>query len=300
MSEIVTIKSITEAHQLLGIEKPVHPLISVFKHTPDMNTDITGVRLSFDMYFISLKVGIKGAVTYGRNRYDFDEGSLMFTAPHQIVEVTEKPQLDFSGWSIFFHPDLLRQSSLTTSISKFSFFNYSVNEALQVSDKEKKSLTEIINKIKFEINQNLDKHSQDLIIHNLESILKYSSRYYDRQFLTRTNHNQDFIVRFEAYLQEYFTSNQPIEKGIPNVTECGKALNMSGHYLSDMLKIETGKTAKEYIHLLLIDKAKTRLLNSNISMKSLAYDLGFAYPQNFSKLFKNKTGVSPRDYRGLN
>lgn len=300
MDEIVNIKSITEAHNLLGLEKPAHPLISVFQHSPDMNIDIKDVRLCFDLYFISLKVSIKGSFAYGKNNYDFEEGSLVFVAPGQITEITETPQLDYKGWSIFIHPDLLRQSNLGTEIQNYSFFNYSTKEALHVSEKEKKSLTEIANKIEAEINQNLDRHSQDLIVHNLDTILKYSARFYDRQFLTRTNYNQDFIIRFETYLQDYFSSNQLLEKGIPTVTQCGQVLNMSGHYLSDMLKIETGKTAKEYIHLRLVDKAKTQLSNSDISIKLLAYDLGFEYPQNFSKLFKNKTGLSPSEYRNLN
>ena len=215
-------------------------------------------------------------------------------------EVTNKPIIDRSGWSIFIHPDLIRKSELGENIHQYSFFDYDVNEALHVSEKEKTSLTEIVYKIEREINQNLDRHSQNLIIHNLEAILKYCNRYYDRQFLTRTNYNKDFISHFEKYLNHYFSSNQLLEKGIPTVSECGKALNMSGHYLSDLLKIETGKTAKEHIHLKLIDKAKHKLLNSNLSVKSLAYDLGFEYPQHFSKLFKSKVGVSPSEYRTLN
>ncbi|MBL4702940.1 MAG: AraC family transcriptional regulator [Flavobacteriales bacterium] len=300
MPNIYNIKSITEAHKLLGLEKPMHPLISVFRHSPDMNLDFKDVSASFEMYLISLKRDIKGAINYGRSSYDFEEGTLLFLAPNQVVSVTNTPIIDPGGWSIFIHPDLIRKSELGANIHQYSFFDYDVNEALHVSEKEKNSLTEIVSKIEREINQNLDRHSQELIIHNLEAILKYCNRCYDRQFLTRTNYNKDFISRFEKHLNHCFSSNQLIEKGIPTVSECGKSLNMSGHYLSDLLKIETGKTAKEHIHLKLIERAKYKLLNSNLSVKSLAYDLGFEYPQNFSKLFKSKVGLSPSEYRNLN
>jgi AraC-like DNA-binding protein len=300
MTKIFNIRSISEAHKVLGLEKPVHPLISVFRHTPNMNLDIQNVSVSFDMYLISLKSDIKGSVNYGRNSYDFEEGSLLFLAPNQVVSVTDTPIIDLGGWSLFFHPDLFSKSELANDIQRYSFFNYDVSEALHLSEKEKNILTEIIYKIESEINQNLDSYSQELIIHNLESILKYSNRYYGRQFLTRTNYNRDFISRFERFLKTYFSSNQPIEKGIPTVSECGKALNMSGHYLSDMLKSETGKSAKEHIHLQLIERAKYKLLNSQNPISEVAYDLGFEYPQNFSKLFKRKVGLSPTEYRSLN
>ena len=300
MSKIITIKSITEAHELLGIDKPKHPLISVFRHSPDMNMDLKGIKLSFELYFISLKVSIKGSFAYGRNTYDFDEGSLVFMAPNQIISVEETPKLDFSGWSMFFHPDLLRKSSLGNIIHDYTFFNYSMNEALQISDEEKQSLTEVANKIETEISQNMDRYTQDLILHHLDTILKYSNRYYDRQFFTRRNFNQDFIVRFEQYLKEYFASHLLKEIGSPTVKQCGEALHMSGHYLSDMLKNETGKSAKEHILLHLIEKAKTTLLNTEQSVSEIAYALGFEYPQHFSKLFKSKTNMSPTEYRRLN
>lgn len=300
MSSIYNIKTISEAHQLLGLEKPLHPLISVFRHTPEMNLNIQNVSVAFDMYLISLKKDIKGAISYGRNSYDFTEGTLLFLAPNQVVKVTGEPVIDLNGWSIFIHPDLLRKSQLGESIQQFSFFDYDVNEALHLSDKESNALTEIVYNIEGELKQNLDRHSQELIIHNLESILKYSHRYYDRQFLTRTNFNKDFISRFEQFLKNYFASNQPIENGIPTVSQCGEAMNMSGHYLSDMLKSETGKTAKEHIHLHLVDSAKSTLLNSPNTISEIAYSLGFDYPQHFSKVFKEKVGLSPSEYRNLN
>ena len=300
MSKIYNIKSISEAHRLLGVDKPTHPLISVCRHTPNMNLNITDYKVSFGMYIISLKSDIKGSINYGRNSYDFEEGTLLFIAPEQVMSVTENPTVDLKGWTLFIHPDLIRKSELSDKINQYSYFDYNANEAVHISEKEKHYLTDIVHKIESEINQNIDKHSQNLILHNIESILKYSERFYDRQFLTRTNHNKDFVTQFEKYLRKYFNSEELVLKGIPSVTQCGNALNMSGHYLSDLLKIETGKTAKEHIHLKLIDIAKTKLLNSSVSVKSLAYDLGFEYPQHFSKLFKTKTGISPTEYRNLN
>lgn len=300
MSEIYTIKSISEAHQLLGVDKPTHPLISVCKHTSNMNLKVKDIKISFDMYIISLKSNIKGSINYGRNSYDFEEGTLLFMAPGQVMSVTENPVADLKGWTLFIHPDLIQKSELGEKINHYSFFDYHANEALHISDKEKESLSNIVEKIQSELMQNIDKHSQSIILHNLESILIYSERFYDRQFLTRTNQNKDFVAKFEKYLRTYFNSQELALKGIPSVSECGKALNMSGHYLSDLLKIETGKTAKEYIHIKLIDIAKSKLLNSDVSVKSLAYDLGFESPQYLSKLFKTKTGMSPSEFRNLN
>ena len=297
MSEIIQIKTIGEIHRLLKVEKPLHPLISVCKHIPDMNFEITNVNVAFDFYIISLKSDIQGSINYGRNTYDFEEGTLLFSAPGQVFNITDEPIIDLKGWTLFIHSNLLSKSSLYQAIQQYNFFSYDINEALHISDKEKIILGDFVSNIDNEISQNLDRHSQDLILHNLESILKYSERFYDRQFLTRTNNNKDFISKFEKYLTNYFNSNLHRSNGIPSVKQCGEALNMSGHYLSDLLKIETGKTIKEHIHLKLIDKAKHQLLNSNISVKSLAYDLGFEYPQYFSRLFKNKTGISPSEYR---
>ncbi len=300
MTEIIQIKTISEIHRFLNVEKPLHPLISVCKHIPEMNLEITNVKVSFDFYIISLKSDIKGSVNYGRNTYDFEEGTLLFSAPGQVFNITDEPIIDLKGWTLFIHPELLSKSNLHQTIQQYNFFSYDVNEALHISEKEKIILTEFVSNINNEISQNLDRHSQDLIIHNIESILKYSKRFYDRQFLTRTNKNKDFISQFERYLKDYFNSESIATNGMPTTEQCGNALSMSGHYLSDLLKLETGKTIKEHIHLKLIDKAKYQLLNSTISVKSLAYDLGFEYPQYFSRLFKNKTGMSPSEYRNLN
>lgn len=284
----------------MEIKKPVHPLISVVRHSKDMRISFGNARFKSDLYFISLKENIKGSFKYGRNAYDFEEGTLLFVAPGQVTSSNEDIEPDLGGWSIFFHPNLIRMSPLATSISNYHFFNYDIHEALHLSDKEKATLTECVLKIEQEINQNIDKHSQELIIHNIEAILKYGQRYYDRQFAVRSNQSQDHISKFELFLKNYFNQNKQIESGIPTVEICGKAMNMSGKYLSDLLKAETGKSLLEHIHLFIVERAKSTLLNSKLSVSEISYALGFDYPQHFSKLFKTKTGLSPSEYRHLN
>lgn len=300
MTEFIHIQSISQLHQLMEIEKPVHPLISVVRHSKDMKISYGNARFNSDLYFISLKENIKGSFKYGRNAYDFEEGTLLFVAPGQVMSSNEDIEPDLGGWSIFFHPNLIQKSSLGTTIKDYHFFNYDTHEALHLSEKEKATLTECVLKIEEEINQNIDKHSQELIVHNIESILKYGLRYYDRQFAVRSNQNQDYLSKFEAFLKHYFNNRQQIESGIPTVEICGKAMNMSGKYLSDLLKAETGKSLLEHIHLFIIEQAKSTLLNSNLSVSEISYSLGFDYPQHFSKLFKTKTGLSPSEYRHLN
>lgn len=300
MTELIHIQSIAQLHQIMEIEKPVHPLISVVRHRKDMKISFGNTRFKSDLYFISLKENIKGSFKYGRNAYDFEEGTLLFVAPGQVMSSNDDMEPDLGGWSLFFHPNLIRKSPLSASISNYHFFNYDVHEALHLSEKEKATLTECVLKIEQEINQNIDKHTQELIIHNIEAILKYGLRYYDRQFATRTNQSQDYISKFELFLKNYFNKNQQIETGIPTVEICGKAMNMSGKYLSDLLKAETGKSLLEHIHLFIVERAKSTLLNSNLSVSEISYSLGFDYPQHFSKLFKTKTGLSPSEYRNLN
>ncbi len=299
--DIIRLDSISKAHQLLGLEKPRHPLITIYHHTPQIIANTINLSFSGNLYYIAMKDGIKGAFQYGRSSYDFEEGTMMFLAPNQVYTTPETVETASGsvGWSILFHPDLIRQSSLGKIIDEFSFFDYDVNEALHLSDKEKQTINALVKKIEEEINQNIDKHSQELININLESLLKYCKRYYDRQFFTRTNWNKDYIIRFEKYLKTYFSSDAPLENGVPTIQQCGEALNMSGHYLSDLLKAETGKSAKEHIHLYLVNKAKFSLLNTNHSVSEIAYSLGFNYPQNFSKLFKAKTGLSPTQFRNI-
>jgi AraC-like DNA-binding protein len=302
MNDIYRLKSISEIHQMFGLDKPKHPLITIIRKWPQVNFDFGNIKLTSDLYLLSMKGKIKGTTfQYGRNSYDFDDGTLVFISPNQVASFADPiEELDDSGWTILFHPDLIRKSELGKTIKKNSFFTYETNEALHLSDEEKHSLFELVKKIDLELNQNIDKHSQDIIIQNLESILKYSNRYYDRQFYTRTNLNKDFISKFEQYLQNCFSSSELSELGLPSIKQCGEAMHMSGPYLSDLLKIETGSSAKDHIHSYLIEKAKSTLLNSTSSIGEVAFSLGFEYPQHFSKLFKSKVGLSPSEYRNLN
>lgn len=302
MADFFHIKTIAEVNELFGFEKPLHPLITIVRQWPKVDFDFSKVNITSDLYLLSMKGKVKGTTfKYGRNSYDFEEGTLVFLAPNQVASFVDPiEELDDSGWTVLFHPDLIRKSSLAKDIKKFSFFDYEVNEALHLSDKEKQFLISLVEKIDQEINQNLDKHSQELIIHNLETILKYSNRYFDRQFFTRSNINKDVVSKFEEFMNNYFSSNELSTEGIPTLTQCGESLNMSGAYLSDLLKVETGKSALDHIHTHLIEKAKNALLGSEATISEVAFELGFNYPQHFSKLFKSKTGISPSDYRNLN
>lgn len=301
MKTIHNVSTISEFHKLQGLQSPDHPLISVI-HTKDLPKDlqIHAGKYKFNFYIISLKTSCHSQFKYGRNSYDFDEGSMSFTASGQVFDFqnTDENQLNTDeGWTVVFHPDFIRHTPLTEQISDYTFFNYEVYEALHISEKEKKMLLEFIKNISIEITNTTDRHSQELIIINLESILKYSKRYYDRQFYTRTNLNKDYLIEFERFLKNYFTSTELTNKGLPNIKQCGEALNMSGHYLSDLLKAETGESAKEHIHNYVVEQAKNKLLSTTSSISEIAFDLGFEYPQHFSKIFKKKTSMSPKEYR---
>jgi AraC family transcriptional regulator, transcriptional activator of pobA len=300
MANFYHTKSIAEAHQFLGISSPAHPLITIIREWPKVDFDFANTKMTSDLYIVGCKGG-KGTMRYGRNNYDYQEGTMVFTAPKQVLafDITEE-NISYAGWTIFFHPDLIRKSELGKAIKTYAFFDYSIHEALHVSEKEKQILNDFVRHIEVEINQNIDKHSQELIITNLQSILRYCQRFYDRQFFTRSNLNKDYLIRFEEYLESYFASPILVEKGLPSVAQCGDALNMSAHYLSDLLKAETGRSAKDHIHDFIIERAKSLLLSSNASVSEIAYGLGFDYPQHFTKLFKSKTGFNPTDYRELN
>ena len=291
-------KSVSEAHQFLRMKPPAHPLITIIREWPQVeNFDAVNTKVTSDLYIIGCKGGA-GSMRYGRNVYDFEEGTMVCTAPKQVLAFDGVEEHNsHEGWTIFFHPDLIRTSELGKTIKEYAFFDYAVHEALHLSEKEKQILSDLVRHIEIEINQNIDRHSQELIVSTLQSILKYCQRFYDRQFFTRTNLNKDYVVRFEQYLNEYFASEVLTEKGFPTVSQCGKALGMSPSYLSDLLRTETGRSAKDHIHDFIIERAKTLLLSSRASVGEIAYSLGFEYPQHFTKLFKAKTGFNPTDYK---
>jgi AraC-like DNA-binding protein len=304
MTDIYRIKTITQAHQSLGLDKPKHPLVTVARAS-DFNqvSDFKNVKVIVDFYQIMYKDIGCGKLKYGRNSYDYEEGTLLFTAPGQVIEYDNDFDVnnnDTEGWILAFHPDLIRKSELGEKINNYSYFNYDVSEALHLSDEERATIEDITEKIIKEYSQNLDAHSQNLIIRNIELFLDYCLRFYDRQFYTRTNINSDIVTKFEKLLKGYYESEKILDLGIPSVNFLSGELNLSANYLSDLLKKETGNSAQEHIHLFIIEKAKNHLLNSSDSVSEIGYALGFEYPQYFSNLFKSKTGLSPREYRNLN
>ncbi|MDP5081714.1 MAG: helix-turn-helix transcriptional regulator [Winogradskyella sp.] len=298
------INTISQAHEAMGLPKPKHPLVSVVKTTDLRPTvDFRGVKVVNNLYEITLKQLGCGNLMYGKNSYDYEEGTLVFTSPGQVtIFEGEMPTASDTnkGWTLAFHPDLIRKSNLADKISNYTFFNYEVNEALHLSDQELDTIEDLLGKIVKEYSQNLDKHSQNLIISNIELLLDYCTRFYDRQFYTRSNLNLDYVSKFEKLLKKYYETEDLDQKGLPNVKYLASELNFSSSYLSDLLKKETGKTAQEHIHLFVIEKAKNKLLNSKNSISEIGYSLGFDYPQHFSNLFKSKTGLSPSEYRNLN
>jgi len=295
----IDILSISELHEFYRYGKPRHPLITIIdlgKAQPVRPAEEVYYRTAF--YLIMCK-RFKGQLKYGRTYYDFAEGSLMFTAPNQVVAASPDIQ-DVEGWGLFFHPDLIAASPLGQKIDQYSFFHYDTHEALHVSDEENRILVDVLDKIGREYEQHIDKHTHILINDNLQLLLNYCERFYDRQFLTRNKVNNDIVTRFERLLKDYFSQDTLPDKGVPEVKIFAAALNLSPSYLSDMLKRYTGKTTQEHIYLVLIDKAKSLLWGTTASVSEIAYQLGFEHPSHFTKLFKMKTGVSPSDFRVLN
>ena len=274
MSEsIIHVKSIAQVHQMLGYEKPTHPLITVIDASKLVATkDMVGVRLLSDLYYIGLKDGSCG-MDYGRNQYDFEEGVLFFTAPGQVISPTQEQKAnDIEGWMIYFHPDLIRKSPLGEHIDQYTFFSYDLHEAVHVSNQEKDVLTACIQQIKAECDQRIDNHSQRVITSNLELLLNYALRFFERQFNTRTNVHQDTAQQFERHLKAYFNS-ELIRKGLPSIQYFADKLHLSQNYLSDLLQKESGRSAKDFINDYVVEKAKTMLLGSNNAVSEIAYNL---------------------------
>ena len=301
MSEqFLKIDSISQLHQLVGYEKPKHPLVTVLDPRQlHVTRDFSNVRVVSNFYAVWLKTTDCG-MEYGRNHYDFEEGVLVFTAPQQVVAVSGEVADDEEGWMLFFHPDLIRSTTLGQKINQYTFFSYEIFEALHLSDEEKETITQCIINIKNEYEQRIDDHSQSVITANIELLLNYCSRYYARQFNTRTSANQDVLTRFERVLKDYFESDELMQKGMPTVQLLAEQVHLSADYLSDLLKKETGRSAKDHINDFVVNKAKYLLLNSQDTISGIAYDLGFNYPHYFSRLFKAKTGKTPQEYRSLN
>lgn len=296
---IINIESIGELHDLVKRPRSRHPLISVVNHTEFYSGRPEEDSLyRFGFYAISCKK-FEGLLHYGKSHYDFTEGSLMFTAPGQVIGGGPSCEV-YEGWAIFIHPDLLHGTALGRKMYQYSFFHYEVNEALHISEEEDKIIKDCVDKIAREYTQIIDKHTQALIVSNVELLLNYCNRFYDRQFYTRAKVNSDVVQRFETLLKGYFGQSTLIEAGLPPVTYFSSKLNLSPNYLSDLLQKSTGKSTVEHIHLELVEKAKSLLWGTEGSISEIAYELGFGHPSHFTKIFKAKTGKSPSEYRNHN
>jgi len=301
MTNIIEIKTVAEYNKMIDVKTP-HPLVNVVDFStlkPQDKSAVSGTY-TFGFYTISIKNGKNCELRYGRNLYDYQDGTLVFMSPGQVMSVEQKEEFQPEGFALVFHPDLIRGTSLGQHIKNYSFFSYDVHEALHLSEKELEVVLECFKKIEFELQQTIDKHSKHLIVSNIELFLSYCVRFYDRQFITRDNINSDVLTKFESLLNSYFESENPQKIGIPTVSYLADQLHLSANYFGDLVKKETGKTALEYIQLAIIDAAKEKILVPNKSVSEIAYELGFKHSQHFSRFFKQHVGYSPNEYRHLN
>lgn len=290
-SSPLKISSISELHQILKVPKPLHPLISlVDNRNMSTNKDFLYRSFTLGFYKISYKFSENGKMGYGQGYYDFNEGGMMFTAPNQILTTDENAE--YYGYTLFIHPDFLRNYPIAKNIKKYGFFSYDTNEALHLSEKEKALIVGILDNINEELNTAIDEISQDVIISYLEVLLNYSNRFYKRQFITRKVVNHDLLSKMEDVLESYFNNQETLTKGLPTVEFLASELNLSTHYLSDMLRNLTGQNTQQHIHEKLIEKAKEYLTTTNFSVSEVAYQLGFEHSQSFNKLFKKKMNIT--------
>ncbi len=298
MEEILKFDTVGQ-YNVFNQHETLHPLVSVIDYSKASPRKLR--KSNFGFYAVLLKDVKCGDLRYGKNLYDYQEGTLVFVAPGQIVGVETSDEIyQPKGHGVVFHPDLVKGTSLGKHIGQYTFFSYNVTEALHVSDRERQLVLDCFSKIKFELEHAVDKHSKTLIATNIELLLNYCVRFYDRQFITRDNANKGILERFETLLNDFFSSDKPQEVGLPSVAYCASELNLSANYFGDLIKKETGKSAYEYITLKLIDVAKERIFDSRKSVSEIAYELGFKYPQHFTRLFKQQVGVTPLEYRKLN
>lgn len=295
MEEIRRFDTISQ-YNAFNNHETLHPLVTVIDFSKAAPRKLT--RMYFGFYLVLLKDVVCGDLRYGKNTYDYQEGTLVFIGPGQIIDAVNKNEMyQPKGYGVVFHPDLIHGTSLGKHIDDYSFFSYQSNEALHVSERERQLVLDCFSKIKYELEHAVDKHSKKLIASNIELLLNYCVRFYDRQFITRENVNKGILGRFETLLKEFFASDKPQTVGLPTVAWCASELSLSANYFGDLIKKETGKSPHEYIQLKLIDVAKERMFGTNKSVSEVAYGLGFKYPQHFSRVFKQHVGVSPLEYR---
>ena len=293
-----TINSISELHRLLALPKPAHPLVSVInlaeiKYYPEE----TLKSVIYNFYSICIKKGFKGKLKYGQNYYDFDEGMMTFFSTGQVISTEINDDRELSGLWLVIHPDFMQNYPLGKAIKNYGYFSYAVNEALHLSEKEEIMIETILKNIEQEYRSVIDTYSQDVIVSHIELLLNYCNRFYNRQFITRKHANNDLLINLETLLSDYFGSERVRERGLPTVQYISDQLHVSPNYLSDMLRTLTGQNTQQHIHNKLIEKAKEILTTTSLSVGEIAYQLGFEYPQSFSKLFKSKTNVSPLEFR---
>jgi len=295
---IVRFRSISESHEAFGLPKPQHPLISLIHFNEDnpFNTEMAPIYDVLNFYKITFITQNSGRLKYGQDYYDYNDGSMLFTAPNQLVGTTEYNRNTYA-YLLLIHPDFLLGYPLAKKIKQYGYFSYSMNEALHLSNQEREIILSVYKIMEQEINARVDEFSQEVIVSQIELLLSYVNRFYKRQFITRKGVNNDVLQKTEAILEDYFTTRQTVNQGLPTVQFLSEQLHLSPGYLSDLLRSQIGQTAQQYIHLKLIEKAKERLSTTHLTVSEIAFELGFEHPQSFSKLFKTKTKLSPLAFR---
>ncbi len=293
-------KSLIDYFEYLQLPKPEHPIFSVLTSKKDKFLPCprqSSPPITNDCYSISLKKIIKGKLNYGRTKYDFSNGTLIFLAPRQVIQWDNRTLIEQKGFSINFHEDFIAGTELADQIKRYGYFSYSANEALHLSPKEEKQIVSVVENIETEYHNNQDAFSKEIVISQLNTLLKYANRFYERQFINRKELSSNLLEQFNQHLRNYFASGQLQENGIPSIDQIAEEMTVSQRYLSDTLKKETGKTTSEHLQLYLINQSKNFLLTPNKSISEIAYELGFEYPQYFSRLFKKTAGISPSEFR---
>lgn len=302
MADTFRFRTLSDLHDYYGLPGPEHPLVSVIDYSkvkyPD---DVADLKWLQDFYMIALKRNVQAKFNYGQQIYDFNSGVLSFFSPQQLLRVEIKPdvRVNQTGWLLLLHPDFLWNTSLAAQIKNYDFFQYKVNEALFLSEKEETAIAGIFHKIESEYRSNMDRFSQSLIINQLENLLIHADRFYNRQFLTRKITNHQILDKLETWLKNYFAADSLIDLGMPTVTQVADELNISANYLSTLLKTLTGQSTQQFIHDKVIEKAKEKLSETDLSVSEIAYQLGFEHSQSFSKLFKAKTDLTPIEFRQI-
>jgi AraC family transcriptional activator of pobA len=293
------IKTISEYHKVMGLPKPEHPLISVIDYSSIQLPCKANMGFMFDFYSILLDRNFKGYMKYGQQSGDFEEGVMFFMSPGQIfeIELEEAEIIGRSGWLLLIHPDFLWKTPMAKTIRQYEYFGYSVSESLFLSDKEEKSILAIMENMQQEYRSNIDRFSDPVILAQLELLLTYADRFYQRQFITRKKSSHSILDRLEVLLDGYFRSEVLSSRGLPTVQYVASALNVSAGYLSGLLKVLTGKSTQHYIHDMIVEYAKAQLSTTDLSVSEIAYGMGFEHPQSFSRLFKAKTSLSPLEFR---